>query len=171
MLGKLPYAGRLFNNRGIGQDYSNGYTSVTPRIIILEEEEAKLGLGDFSSGAPVGGAFGASLGRNYGQSTRELTETDIQALRLSQHVANNDYQQGVAIAPPSGPSPEELRRRNEAAAQARNSEAYKYFEKGLAAEEAGKASVAKIYYDMAARRAPDELKATVQQKLDELQSQ
>ena len=56
MLGKLPYAGRLFNNRGIGQDYSNGYTTVTPRIIILEEEEAKLGLPDYNSGAPTDAA-------------------------------------------------------------------------------------------------------------------
>ena len=62
-------------------------------------------------------------------------------------------------------------RGREAASAARNSEAYKFFEKGLAAEEAGKANVAKIYYNMAARRAPDELKDAVQAKLDALQAQ
>ena len=169
MLGKLPYAGRLFNNRGIGHDVSNGYQSVTPRIIILEEEEAKLGLPDYSAGAPIGAALGSSFTRTY-QAPLELSETDHKALRLSQFVANNEQFQEEPQQP-SGPSPEEIRQRNEAAAQARNSEAYKFFEKGIAAEEAGKANVAKIYYNMAARRAPDELKAAVQAKLDGLQAQ
>ena len=171
MLGKLPYAGRLFNNRGIGQDYSNGYTTVTPRIIILEEEEAKLGLPDYNSGAPIGGVLSSSASRNFGQTTRGLTDSDRQALRLSQHVSVNQFDQFEAEPEPAGPSPEEIRRRNEAAAQARQSEAYKWYEKGLAAEEAGKANVARIYYDMAARRAPDELKTVVQAKLDALQAQ
>jgi len=171
MLGKLPYGGRLFNNRGIGRSVSSGYTTVTPRIIILEEEEAKLGLGDFSSGAPVGGALGSSVGRDFGQTPRELSEDDVRALRLSQHVATSQPQQQSRAEPPSGPSPEEIRRRNELAAQARASEAYKFFEKGQAAEDAGKANVAKIYYEMSARRAPDELKPVVQQKLEALQDQ
>mgnify|MGYP002623461381 CR=1 FL=1 len=171
MLGKLPYAGRLFGNRAIGQDFSNGYTTVTPRIIILEEEEAKLGLPDYSSGAPIGGVLSTSSVRNFGQSTRELNETDVRALRLSQHVANNQLQQPVAIQQPAGPSAEEIRQRNELAAQARNSEAYKFFDKGQAAEDAGKAGVAKIYYNMAARRAPDELKPVIEARLEALQQQ
>lgn len=169
MLGKLPYAGRLFNNRGIGRDVSNGYMTVTPRIIILEEEEAKLGLPDYSSGAPIGGALSSSAVRSFGQSTYELNETDVKALRLSQHVATNNFE--PEQQQPIGPSPEELRRRNEAAAQARHSEAYKLFEQGITAEESGKANVAKIYYNMAVRRAPAELEEAIQARLDALSAQ
>lgn len=171
ILGKLPYAGRLFNNRGIGQDYSHGFTSVTPRIIILEEEEEKLGLGDFSSGAPVGGAFGAS-GGTYVQPTRPLTPADLRAMELSQHVSRSLPQQTVRQPEERvGPSPEEIRRRNASAAQQRSSEAVRFFEKGQNAEAAGKANVAKIYYKMAARRAEGDFKGAILRRLDEIAGQ
>ncbi len=173
ILGKLPFANRLFKNVGIGQDYSSGMTTVTPRIIILEEEEAKLGLQDFSSGAPVGGALSGSVRRSYGQATRELTETDMRALRLSRHVSDNVALQSPREQPqqPSGPSAAEIQERNAQAALTRTSESYKFFEKGQAAEEAGKANVAKIYYNMAARRADDDLKSAIQLRLDAIAEQ
>lgn len=43
MLGKIPYISRLFKNVGIGRDTNSLMMMVTPRIIIQEEEEAKLG--------------------------------------------------------------------------------------------------------------------------------
>ncbi|MCA9266958.1 MAG: hypothetical protein KDA41_00730 [Planctomycetales bacterium] len=170
VLGKLPIAGRLFNNRGIGQDYSTGMTTVTPRIIILEEEEAKLGLGNFGSGAPTGGVLGATFGRDYGQPRFELSADDVRALELSQHVSQNAPPPAQAEVP-AGPSPEEIRARNERAAEQRTSEAYQFFEKGQAAEAAGKANVAKIYYNMAARRATAELKEAVDARLAALNQQ
>ncbi|MGW8256137.1 MAG: hypothetical protein ACWGMZ_01495 [Thermoguttaceae bacterium] len=44
MLNKLPYLNRLFNNIGIGRDTQSLMMMVTPRIIIQEEEEEKLGV-------------------------------------------------------------------------------------------------------------------------------
>ncbi|HEY6563314.1 MAG TPA: hypothetical protein VIY86_02355, partial [Pirellulaceae bacterium] len=44
MLGKVPYLNRLFRNVGIGRETQSLMMMVTPRIIIQEEEEQKLGL-------------------------------------------------------------------------------------------------------------------------------
>jgi general secretion pathway protein D len=44
MLSKLPYVSRLFKNVGIGRETSSLMLMVTPRIIIQEEEEEKLGI-------------------------------------------------------------------------------------------------------------------------------
>ena len=170
ILGKMPYLGRLFNNRGIGQDYSHSYQSVTPRIIILEEEDEKLGLGDFSSGAPIGGVLSSSAMRNYVQ-PRELSAVDHQALRLSQHVSRNVQRQNFEPTQPVGPTAEEIRQRNETASQTRSSEAVKFFEKAQAAEQAGKANVAKIYYEMVTRRASGQLKDAAFRRLQVIESQ
>jgi general secretion pathway protein D len=43
ILNKLPYVSRLFKNVGIGRETQSLMMMVTPRIIIQEEEEAKLG--------------------------------------------------------------------------------------------------------------------------------
>ncbi len=44
MLSKLPYINRLFRNVGIGRDTQSLMLMVTPRIIIHEEQEQKLGV-------------------------------------------------------------------------------------------------------------------------------
>jgi general secretion pathway protein D len=44
MLSKLPYVNRLFKNVGIGRETQSLMLMVTPRIIIQEEEEQKLGI-------------------------------------------------------------------------------------------------------------------------------
>ena len=44
MLSKLPYVNRLFKNVGIGRETQSLMLMVTPRIIIQEEEESKLGI-------------------------------------------------------------------------------------------------------------------------------
>ena len=44
MLSKLPYLNRLFSNVGIGRDTESLMMMVTPRIIIQEEEEERLGV-------------------------------------------------------------------------------------------------------------------------------
>jgi type II secretory pathway component GspD/PulD (secretin) len=72
MLSKVPGMNRLFTNRGIGREVGAMNMSVTPRIIILEEEELRQtgfsydmlsqtsgsGAGGFSS--PRGGAVAGS---------------------------------------------------------------------------------------------------------------
>jgi general secretion pathway protein D len=45
LLSKLPYISRLFKNVGIGRETQSLMMMVTPRIIIQEEEEDKLGIG------------------------------------------------------------------------------------------------------------------------------
>ena len=44
MMSKLPYINRLFKNVGIGRETQSLMLMVTPRIIIQEEEEQKLGI-------------------------------------------------------------------------------------------------------------------------------
>jgi general secretion pathway protein D len=45
ILDEIPYVNRLFKNVGIGRETSSLMMMVTPRIIIQEEEEDKLGIG------------------------------------------------------------------------------------------------------------------------------
>ena len=44
ILAKTPYINRLFRNIGISRDTSSLMIMVTPRIILLEEEEERLGI-------------------------------------------------------------------------------------------------------------------------------
>ena len=44
ILNKVPYISRLFKNVGIGREAQSLMMMVTPRIIIQEEEEEKLGI-------------------------------------------------------------------------------------------------------------------------------
>ena len=44
VLSKTPWIDRLFRNVGIGRQSSSLMLMVTPRIIILEEEEERLGI-------------------------------------------------------------------------------------------------------------------------------
>ena len=44
LLNKLPYVSRLFKNVGIGRETQSLMLMVTPRIIIQEEEEERLGI-------------------------------------------------------------------------------------------------------------------------------
>jgi hypothetical protein len=64
----------------------------------------------------------------------------------------------------------ELRARRLEEAEARGKEFREFFDGGRAAEAAGKANVAKIYYQMAARRADGPLKAEILARLDLLGS-
>ena len=44
ILNKIPYLSRLFKNTGVGRETSSLMLMVTPRIVILEEEEELLGI-------------------------------------------------------------------------------------------------------------------------------
>ena len=52
--------------------------------------------------------------------------------------------------------------------EARQAEAEEFFERGQSAEEAGKTNVARIYYQMAARRASGSLKTLILARLDSM---
>jgi hypothetical protein len=68
------------------------------------------------------------------------------------------------------PSVAEARRLHRLDEGADSQEARVLFERGRAAEEGGKSGVAKIYYNMAARRAEGELRDQIQARLDALLS-
>jgi len=44
ILNKIPYISRLFKNSGVGRETESLMLMVTPRIILLDEEEEKLGI-------------------------------------------------------------------------------------------------------------------------------
>ncbi|MBM3968809.1 MAG: type II and III secretion system protein [Planctomycetes bacterium] len=46
ILNKIPYLSRLFKNTGVGRETQSLMMMVTPRIVILEEEEELLGIPD-----------------------------------------------------------------------------------------------------------------------------
>jgi len=64
---------------------------------------------------------------------------------------------------------QEIRQQKEAAKSQKQQEALKYLNRGKEAQAAGKAKTAKIYYQMAARRASGELKSQVESLLKKLE--
>jgi hypothetical protein len=172
MLSKVPGMNRLFTNRGIGREVGAMNMTVTPRIIILEEEELRqtgfsYDMLSQTSGAGAGG-FSSPRGGAIARSADGLGAVDLEVARraefLTQHVARTERD----LSPPVGvdprlPSLAEIRRQNEQRAGQRSAEAEKYWAQGHRAEAEGKTGVAKIYYQMALRRADlalaDEIKA------------
>ncbi len=159
MASKVPFFGRPFGNRAIGSNISSSNVTATARIIIPEEEEAKLGL----SGSP-------SL-RHEALSAVE-SRANFLARNVARHnpprvatVVKNTAVKNTAVKNTAAPSPEEIRRRNVLAGQQRDQEAAFFYEKGNVAFTSGKLNVAKIYYRMAANRAEGELKSEIIGKL------
>ena len=79
---------------------------------------------------------------------------------------SNAAQQGPAG--PTGMSLAELRAKHQREEQSRSEEAQKWFERGQGAEAAGKPKVARVYYQMALRRAAGPLQAQIAARLDAL---
>lgn len=145
---------RPFGNRAIASELSAAQTSVSVYIH------------DFA-------AMEAELERAAAASSRSanLTRTPAQTLPKSPtapHVAAEPIR-----PPPDAPvaSVEEIRRQRRLAAEARQTEAHDFLARGMEAEAAGKLNVARIYYQMAARRASAELKEEILGRLDGLRRQ
>lgn len=156
ILGKLPGVGGLFGNRAIGRSDSAGSFSVHATIIDLKEMDEAI----------LAGAAGRARRVVEGPSPAE-----IKAGYLSRHVG---HRPAAPLQPaPAAPalSLAEIERDNAAAAQQRTGEAWQFFQKGKLAEEAGKANVARIYYQMAGRRADAELKEEIAARLDAIAGQ
>jgi hypothetical protein len=64
----------------------------------------------------------------------------------------------------------EAQRQRDAEGTAKNDEAVQYFERGQAAEQQGKIGAAKVYYQMAARRATGEFRQSVLAKLEAMRN-
>jgi hypothetical protein len=165
MLNKIPGVSRLFGNRGIGRDVGLSQMTVTPRIIIQEEEELRQTGVSAEMLSQLGSApnFGraAALAGSSPADPAVARKADFIARNIARHPASGPAED----AGPAPPTVEEIRRQNELAKAQRMAEAEEFFAKGQRAEEEGKAGVAKIWYQMAARRAAGELQQEVAARL------
>jgi len=166
MLGKVPGASRMFKNHGIGRDVGLSQMTVTPRIIILEEEELRqTGVSAQTlaqANANSAQSFVRALPNANGIDPAIARQADFIARNIARHSAEAPNRAATDFAPPSV---EAVRRQNELARTQRASEAEECFAKGRRAEAEGKSGVAKIWYEMAARRAEGELRQDVAERL------
>lgn len=153
---KVPGLGRLTTNRGLGTTRSAANMSVHATIIDHHElDQAVL-------------AQAAAMRSGRAVDSREVA-VQQKADYITRNLARTEKPVAVEPARPV-PSVEEVRRQNAIAAADRNAEAEMYFAKGQAAEAAGKTVVARMHYQMAARRAAGELKQQSEARIAELSS-
>ncbi len=164
MLSKVPGVNRLFTNRGIGREVGSMNMSVTPRIIVMEEEELRqtgfsYDMLSSASGAGTGGlasGYGGAAGRSdylTPPTDPSASETVRRADFLTRNVARNEQPLETPVGTdPRLPSLADIRQENERAAARRAAEAADYLAEGRRAQAEGKHGVAKIYYQMALRR-------------------
>jgi len=157
ILGKLPYAGRPFRNVGIGSERSASQMHVTAYIHDFEAMEEAL------TSQP---------------GTRALSSSHPLSRSQAAAVAHTVMPRGdVGLASTWQPSPPDpagqpalsvadARSRRVAKEQTRADEALEFYQRGERAEAEGKLGVAKIYYQMTARRAEGALKDRVAARLD-----
>lgn len=168
LFGKVPYLNRPFKNSGIGSSISASSMRASVTIIDMNElDEAVL-----AEAAARRMARGETLGgdRFVGGAPSFDPAIDRRADFLARHVGHGPEEAVAAKPKRSAPSPEEIRRRNEAAKEVRDAEAITYFEKAEASVAEGKPGVAKIYYGMADKRATGEFKTQIASRLEALTS-
>ena len=165
-----------FRNRAFGSDRSLSGASVSVYIHDFAElEEQLLGqttASDRVSGAQRGRAVSARA--NPAAPRGDAARDRFADLRSAVSAGSGDQRRALAdswqasIDPPPG-SIEEIRRQRRHEQETRHSEARDFFERGQAAEASGKTNVARIYYQMAARRTSGSFKDEVLAKLEGLQ--
>jgi hypothetical protein len=146
----VPGGGPLLTNRGIGGSTSAGGVSVRATVIDHRELDEMV--------------LRAAGGPSFDPAT--AAKIDRLAAGIDRRRADDP---AVAESSPIG-SLEEIRRRNEAAERARQTEALALLEKGRKAADEGKPGVARIYFNMAARRAEGALADEIAGHLAALQS-
>lgn len=165
MLDKIPGVSRLFKNRGIGRDAGVSQMTITPRIIDLEEEELRQTGFSYDTLAPLSPQAPAARPTAVAGTPALDPERARQADFLARNIARHPVRNRGEAAEPASASVEEVRRQNELAKAQRTSEAEQFFAKGQCAEAEGKAGVAKVWYEMAARRADGDLATEVAERL------
>lgn len=153
---KVPGLGRLAGNRGIGSTRSASNMSVHATIIDHQELDAAV----LAEAAARRGSLSVA--------DKQALATQQKAEYITRNLARVEVP--VVETKPAAPSVEEIRRRNELAAANRNAEAVAYFAKAQAAEAEQKPGVAKIYYQMVARRAAGDLRVQAETRLAALSS-
>jgi hypothetical protein len=145
----LPFA--PFQNRAIGSERSASNMSVSVTIHDFAAMDAYL-LGQTAGGNPVA-ASGMAPIAGQRSAANQLTPRPSEA-----------WQPRPAESP--APSVAQIQAEGRQQQQTREDEGGDFYRRGQAAEAAGKAGVAKIYYQMAARRAVGPLKDEILARLD-----
>jgi len=146
-LNKVPGLSRLFSNRGSGSSVSSSDAWVTATIIDHAEMDALL--------------LGEAAGRR--PPPVPLSETDRKALALSAHIGRAAPGGALRIgvgARDEAPleSVAAIRSRHDAAARQHLAEMQEYWERGQRAELDDRLGVARVCYDIVARRGSGELR-------------
>lgn len=163
MLDKLPFTGRAFKNTGIGQDRSGSSFHVTAYIHDFDAMEEAL----------LGGQY-SSFSSTSSSPLRRLNDPPVAiAARAIQPRAGDLAGNWLPkSSEKEEPVPEvevaQEQARRAALLQTRAAEAQDLFDRGEQAEAAGKANVAKLYYQMAAKRSSGELKQQALARLETL---
>jgi len=157
VLGKIPGAGRLFNNHGLSSSRGTSSYRVHATIIDLQEMDRRV------------------LAQAAARRTRYATQPirNQYADYLSRNVARRPHYAETRRSPTevlrAVPSVADVRRQNALAAVQRDKEAVFFFAKGKAAVEANKPNVAKIYFKMAAKRAKGDFRRQVLAQLNAIE--
>jgi hypothetical protein len=152
----LPLPG--FQNRAIGQERGASNMWVTATIHDFEAMDQAL------LSTPTVTGFGGLPGDMPRGLTAPRPQFAAPAPREPVNLAGNWRREAAPAAPVHDAAAEEAARAGRQVA--RSQEAENYFARGQQAEADGKPNVAKIYYQMAARRATGDLKQLVQSRLD-----
>lgn len=158
LLGMVPGLGRLGRNRAFSR--STGASSMSVHATIIDHAELdRQVLAEAARRRRAGGGLLVDRGAE--------RRADFLSLNVGRPAPKSDVPDSHTTVEKT-PSIEELRRRNEAARAERDEEAVTFYEKGRAAIANGKRGAARVYFNMAARRASGELKSQVQDALAEL---
>ena len=155
-LAQLPGVGGLFRNQAIGRDMSTSRAAVTATIIDLRELDRQV--------------LAAAQVR---YPSPEEIQREKQATFLMRNIARHEVSAPVRIhvrntesASPVGV--EEIRRQNQLAASERAREASHFLEKARELDAQGNVGVARIYYQMAARRTQGPMQQAIMVRLREI---
>ena len=159
----LPFLGRGFHSTAIGRQVGAGSMRVSVQVHDFDSMERSL-LGNSTAGAvpapgqalvPIGGPLAAIMGSNAGIS-------GINAHRRTDGYVASDV---VSSAARPAASVGEARAMRQAEMAAVAEEAQRLFQRGLKAESEGNRRLAKVYYEMAARRASGPLQQDISARL------
>ena len=162
-LSGLPFLGRGFHSAGIGRQVGAGAMRLSVQVHDFEGMERSL-LGHSTAGAvpapgqavvPVGGPLAAIMGNNAGISGPNAHR------RTDGQVASDVV--SSAARPAASVGQARAIRQAEMAAVAE--EAQRLFQRALKAESEGNSRLAKLYYEMAARRASGPLQQEISARL------
>lgn len=158
-LAQLPMAGRLFRNQGIGREVGHVGATVTATIIDLQELDRQV-LASASVSVP----------------TAEEIQLARKANFLISNLGRQSSSQAATSVQPRFPaanrsSVDEIRRQNHLAAVRRQQEANEFVQRAEQLDSAGKPGVARIYYQMAARRSSGSQQQKILDRLQQLNAQ